>query len=33
MTLSQRWFNVVSTSLKGMRKPIWPLKSMDLQKD
>ena len=33
MTLSQRCFNVVSTSVKAISKPLWLVKSTDLQKD
>ena len=33
VTLSQRCFNVASTSGKAISKPIWLVKSMDLQKD
>ena len=32
MTLSQRCFNVASTSVKATTKPILLVKSMDLQK-
>ena len=32
MTLSQRCFNVALTSFKAVSKPIWLVKSMDLQK-
>ena len=33
MTLSQRCFNVASTPVKAISKPIWLVKSIDLQKD
>ena len=33
VTLSQRCFNVASTLVKAISKPIWLVKSMDLQKD
>ena len=33
MTVSQRSFKVASTSVKAILKPIWLVKSMDLQKD
>ena len=32
MTLSQRYFNVASTSVTALSEPIWLVKSMDLQK-
>ena len=32
MTVSQRCFKVASTSVKAILKPIWLVKSMDLQK-
>ena len=32
MTLSQRRLNMAPTSVKAISKPIWLVKSMDLQK-
>ena len=33
VALSQRCFNVTSTSVKAKSKPIWLVKNMDLQRD